>query len=64
MRPPTKVELEKFPHVFITSDAPWDPSVLDEEFDETFHDAIMKLPEVTECQANRDPCVDKCGYLH
>ena len=64
MRPPTNVELEKFPHVFITSDAPWDPAVLDEEFDETFHDAIMELPEVTESQANCDPRVDECGYLH
>ena len=51
MHPPTNNELEKFPHVFSASDAPWDPPVLDEEFDEMFHDAIMELLEVTKCHA-------------
>eukprot|EP00977_Amphora_coffeiformis_P027069 scaffold32849_cov108-Amphora_coffeaeformis.AAC.1 len=30
MRPPTDEEMEKFPHVFLTSDANWDPRILDE----------------------------------
>eukprot|EP00977_Amphora_coffeiformis_P023640 scaffold13888_cov137-Amphora_coffeaeformis.AAC.1 len=30
MRPPTDKEMEKFPHDFLTSDANWDPRILDE----------------------------------
>ena len=32
MRPPTDEELDTLPHVFMTSDSPWDPSVMDCEF--------------------------------
>ena len=32
MHPPTDLELDKYPHVFFTSDATWDPSTLDHEF--------------------------------
>jgi hypothetical protein len=39
-------EMNKYPHVFLMSDAPWDPSVLDTEFDEQYHDAFMEDPEV------------------
>ena len=63
MRPPSQAELDKYPHVFVTSDSPWDPAILDEEFDETFHDAVMELPVVVERQAQRDPRVDECGFL-
>ena len=63
MRPPSQAELDKYPHVFVTSDSPWDPAILDEEFDETFHDAVMELPVVVERQAQRDPRVDEYGFL-
>ena len=63
MRPPTDEEMEKYPHVFITSDAPWDPHCLDEEFSEEFHDTVMELPEVVERRENRDPRVDDQGNL-
>ena len=32
MTPPTDQEMEHYPHVFFTSDMPWDPTVLDSEF--------------------------------
>jgi len=32
MSPPTDQELDSYPHVFFTSDVPWDPSVLDDEY--------------------------------
>ncbi len=63
MSPPTDEDLEKYPHVFITSDAPWDPHCLDEEFTEDFHDAVMELPEVVERRENRDTRVDDQGNL-
>ena len=33
MHPPSDHELETLPHVVLTSDMDWDPSVLDNEFD-------------------------------
>ena len=42
MRPPTDEELNKYPHVFLTEDMPWDPRILDNEFTEDeFHDCLM-----------------------
>ena len=32
MTVPTDDDLDRYPHVFFTSDTPWDPSVLDQEF--------------------------------
>jgi hypothetical protein len=63
MRPPTDAEMNKYPHVFITSDAPWDPSVLDTEFDEQFHDAFMEDPEVQRRCDARDARIDDFGHL-
>eukprot|EP00977_Amphora_coffeiformis_P009396 scaffold2178_cov115-Amphora_coffeaeformis.AAC.1 len=55
--------MEKFPHVFLTSDANWDPRILDEEFGEEFHDSVMELPEVQERRDSHDPRVDAQGNL-
>ena len=63
MRPPTDKELEKYPHVFITSDSAWDPTVLDNEYDEVFYDAIMEDPEVSQRREQRDPRIDDHGFL-
>ena len=46
MQIPTDAEMDEYPHVFITADSTWDPSVLDNEFEEEFYDAVMELPEV------------------
>ena len=35
MRPPTPHELKTFPHVFLTDDSQWNPSILDNEFHDT-----------------------------
>ena len=62
MRPPTDHELETLPHVFLTSDSPWDPSVLDEEyFDSAPTIKDETLEEVTLRRDNRDYRVDDCG---
>jgi hypothetical protein len=46
----TDAQLEDLPHVFLTSDAPWDPSVIDNEFHDTeFHDFVLaNIPEAAE----------------
>ena len=62
MRIPTDADLDKYPHIFLT-DSTWDPSVLDNKFDEQFYDAITELPEVKERQDSADPCVDDYGFL-
>ena len=39
MRAPTDDDLSTYPHVFFTSDMPWDPTTLDNEYDlATWHD--------------------------
>eukprot|EP00977_Amphora_coffeiformis_P013370 scaffold3487_cov107-Amphora_coffeaeformis.AAC.2 len=53
MHPPTDEELEKFPHVFLTSDANWDPRIL----------RVVELPEVQKRRDSRDPRVDAQGNL-
>jgi hypothetical protein len=47
---PTDAQLNNLPHVFITSDSPWDPSVIDNEFHDTEHaDFVLEhLPEALE----------------
>ena len=63
MRPPTDEELETLPHVYLTSDSPWDPSVLDNEYDEDFYDAVQEDPDVVSRRETRDPRVDGHGFL-
>ena len=66
MCPPTQEELDALPHVFFTSDEPWDPTVLDCEHDELeeFHDALcLEDPDVIERRENRDPRIDDHGFL-
>ena len=33
MQIPKDTEMDKYPHVFVTADSTWDPSVLDNEFE-------------------------------
>jgi hypothetical protein len=63
MRKPTQEEFDMLPHVFLTSDTPWDPRVLDEEYEESFHDSLMEDPEVIARREARDPRVDNHGFL-
>ena len=60
MRIPMDAKMDNCPHTFLTADSHWDPLVLDNEFDEEFYKAVMKLPEVKERHDRADPCID--GY--
>ena len=51
MVPPTDDDRERYPHVFITANSPWNPGSLDEEFLFDAADAILDIPGV---QQRRD----------
>ena len=47
MRPHTDSEFERLPHIILTSDLQWDPSVMDHENDDVqWFDAVEELEEV------------------
>ena len=58
---PTDDDLAKYPHVFITSDATWDPTILDDEYNESFYN--RDDPQVQERREARDPRIDDQGFL-
>ena len=67
MQPPTDDELDNLPHVIITSDDTWDPTVLDHSIDisnDTYHhvmDSNINEEEFT----SLDECTSASGsYLH
>ena len=62
MRPPTPDDLENLPHVFLTDDSQWDPSLLDDEF----HDSndLPADPEIQACRDAHDPHVNDNGYIN
>jgi hypothetical protein len=63
MRRPTDAELASLPHVVLTSDVDWDPSVLDNEIDlaTSWYDGIHDLPQPPYVE----PRFDHTGqYLH
>ena len=62
MRKPTQDEFDSLPHVLLTSDDKWDPTVIDDEFLE-FHDVEHEFPEAVERTETRDPRVDGHGFL-
>ena len=45
--PPTDDDMERYPHVFITADSPWNPDSLDEELLFDASDAIVDIPVST-----------------
>eukprot|EP00957_Ditylum_brightwellii_P188266 14332182-Ditylum_brightwellii.AAC.1 len=60
MSAPSDTDLERYPHVFFTSDSPWDPSVMDQEF--SVHDFEIPALAVTRREAT-DNRVDEFGEL-
>ncbi|ACI65686.1 predicted protein [Phaeodactylum tricornutum CCAP 1055/1] len=63
MRCPTDAEFTSLPHVILTSDVDWDPSVLDNEIDlaTDWYDTVQDLPQLPYVE----PRFDHMGkYLH
>ena len=64
MYPASDDDLESFPHVFFTADAPWNPDIIHEEF---FFDAIntlVDLPVIQKCRDACDPQFDMSCSMH
>ena len=53
MVPPTDDDMERYPHVFITADSPWNPDSLDQEFLFDASDSIVDIPGVQERRDSR-----------
>jgi hypothetical protein len=47
MSPPSASQMSTLPHVFATSDSPWNPQILNNEYHaDEFYDAMQHDPEV------------------
>ena len=60
MEVPTQEEMDSLPHVFFTSDSPWDPATLDNEFPTS---TCSTPEEATRRQQAMDSRVDAFGQL-
>ena len=60
IRPPSDTELDELPHIILTSDVTWDPSIADYEFDST-EDFAQDFPQDTQDIATSD-VHDDGGY--
>ena len=62
---PSNSDLDAFPHVFLTSDLPWNPEIVDEEFffDPLTGPALTEDPLLSDLRHPRDPRVDAYGNL-
>ena len=60
MSQPTDADMALFPHVFLCSDSPWDPSYLDGEFDATGSELP---PEALARRKSNDPRLDDYGGI-
>ena len=59
MTPPTNKDLDELPHVILTSDRKWNPSILDNKFDLTnLDDELDELPKES---VYGDICFDATG---
>ena len=48
MKPASNSDLEQYTHVFITSDAPWNPDIVDDEFFFDASDSLLSIPSMQE----------------
>ena len=48
MKPASDSDLEQYTHVFITSDAPWNPDIIDDEFFFDASDSLVSIPSIQE----------------
>lgn len=61
MSVPTDGDMASYPHVFLCSDSPWDPTILDGEFQA---DSFETPSVATERRDNQDPRVSDLGRVH
>jgi hypothetical protein len=65
MSPPSASQMSTLPHVFATSDSPWNPQILDNEYHaDEFYDAMQQNPEVLTRINQRNPLVNDAGFVN
>ena len=64
MKAASDEEVDTFPHVFLTADAPWNPSIVDEEFFVDSHNSVLDIPAIHQWHEGRDPHIDSFGTMH
>ena len=64
MKPASDSDLEQYTHVFITSYAPWNPDIVDDEFFFDASDSLVSIPSVQERWDARDPHVNAIGEMY
>ena len=65
MSPPSALQMSTLPHVFATSDSPWNPQILDNEYHaDEFYDAMQHDPEVLTRINQRNPLINDAGYVN
>ena len=63
MSPASNLDMDLYPHVFLTTDCPWNPDIIDEEF---FYDASYSILDIPQVQTHRyacDPHLDGFGNV-
>ena len=63
MKAASDEELGTLPHVFLTADAPWNPSIVDEEFSVDPHDSVLDIPAIHQRREGHDPHIDSFGTM-
>ena len=48
MKPASNSDLDQYTHVFLTSDAPWSPNIINDEFFFYASDSLLSIPSVQE----------------
>ena len=48
MKPASDSDLKQYTHVFITSDAPWNPDIIDDEFFFDASNSLLSIPSIQE----------------
>ena len=64
MSPASDEDMDTYPHVFLTADAPWNPDIVDEEFFFDASDTFADVPLVQSRRDGHDPRVDAYGEFH
>ena len=57
-------DLDQYTHVFLTSDTPWNPDIVDDEFFFDASNLLLSIPSVQEWRDARDPHVNATGEMY
>ena len=64
MKPASDSDLDQYTHVFLTSDAPWKPDIVDDEFFFDASNSLLSTSSVQEQRDAHDPHVNVTGEMY